>query len=129
MTEKLLTTDGFINLALGVLLLWYPSSLASALGLPAAGRPFFASVLGGVLIGVGVALLIERWRSRLRIVGLGLGGAIAINLCAGIVLAAWLVIGRLPLTILGQVVLWTLVLTLVGLSIAELYGLVRRDSC
>ena len=69
MRAKLLTIDGVFNVLLGVVLVWYPLSVAEALGLPASGRPFFASVLGGVLFGIGVALLVERLRRR---TGIGL---------------------------------------------------------
>ena len=126
MTKALLTIDGVANLLFGILLLWYPASIVRALGLSVDGKPFFANILGGVLFGVGVALFIERHRSPLRIVGLGLGGAIAINLCGGVVLALWLAVGRLDLTPLGRVSLWTLVLFLVGLSSFELYIHLRR---
>ncbi len=119
MKRELLTIDGVANLLFGILLVWYPAPLADALGLPTDGRPFFASLLGGVLFGVGVALLIERSRP-LRMVGLGLGGAVSINLCGGAVLAAWLMGGSLSLTTIGQVTLWTLVVFLVGLSAFEL---------
>ena len=93
MRKELLTIDGVVNLLLGILLLWYPPSVIGALGLLTDGKPFFASILGAVLFGVGVALLIERFRPPLRVVGLGLGGAISINLCGGVVLAVWLLIG------------------------------------
>ena len=122
MKSGLLAIDGVINLALGILLVWYPPSVAHALGLPADGQSFFASILGAVLFGVGVALLIERSRPPLRVVGLGLGGAVAINLSGGVVLAGWLVAGSLPLTMLGRVALWALVILLVGLSSVELYS-------
>ncbi len=126
MKRELLTIDGVFNLLLGILLVWYPASVADALGVPTDGRPFFASILGAVLFGVGVALLIERFGPPLRMVGLGLGGAVAINLCGGAVLAAWLVGGSLSLTTLGQVALWALVVLLVGLSAIELYTHLRR---
>jgi hypothetical protein len=126
MRKELLTVDGIVNLLLGVFLMWYPASLVDSLGLPSEGRPFFASILGGVLFGVGVALLIERWRPPLQIVGLGLGGAIAINLCGGVVLAAWLLTGLSNLTALGHVALWALVVLLVGLSALELVIHPRR---
>ena len=126
MKSELLTIDGVVNLLLGLFLLWYPASVASALGLPNGGRPFFASILGAVLFGVGLALLIERFRPPLRIGGLGLGGAVSINLCGGVVLAAWLVGGSLNLTTLGQATLWALVVLLVGLSAFELYTHQRR---
>lgn len=126
MKSELLTIDGVVNLLLGLFLLWYPASVASALGLPNGGRPFFASILGAVLFGVGLALLIERFRPPLWIGGLGLGGAVSINLCGGVVLAAWLVGGSLNLTTLGQATLWALVVLLVGLSAFELYTHQRR---
>ena len=126
MTKELLTLDGVVNLVLGTLLMWYPPSLATAIGLPT-GRSFFASILGAVLFGVGVALLIERWRP-LRIAGLGLGGAISINLCGGVVLAVWLFGDWLDLTALGQLAGWVLVLLLVGLSTLELYAHLRTPS-
>ena len=58
-------------------------------------------------------------------VGLGLGGAVSINLCGGAVLAAWLMGGSLSLTTIGQVTLWSLVVFLVGLSALELSSHVR----
>lgn len=125
MKKELLTIDGIVNLLLGVLLLWYPTSLAADFGLPADGRPFFASVLGAVLFGIGLALLIEGYRPPLRIVGLGLGGAVSINLCAGVVLAALLAVGEHELTLLGQLALGGLVVFLVGLSSVEVYIHVR----
>lgn len=126
MTKGLLTIDGIVNLLLGILLVWYPMFLARAFGLPTDGKPFFASILGAVLFGVGLALIIERYRPPLRIAGLGLGGAIAINLCGGVVLAAWLLAGSLALTTLGQFALWTLVLLLIGLSALEIYTHMSR---
>jgi hypothetical protein len=74
-------------------------------------------LLGGVLIGIGIALLIERSRGRS---GLGLAGAISINLCAGLVLAGWLLFGSLDLPLRGQLFLWLLVVLLVGISGVEL---------
>lgn len=57
------------------------------LGMPVAAKPFYASIFGGVLFGIGIALLMERSRETTGLSGLGLGGAIAINLCGGFVLA------------------------------------------
>ncbi len=52
--------------------------------------------------------------------GLGLGGALTINLCFGLVLAGWLLFGGLGLPPQGAIVLWALVLILVGLGGIEL---------
>jgi hypothetical protein len=72
-----------------------------------------------VLFGIGLALLLECYRKSNRFAGLGLGGAIAINLCGGFVLAAWLLSDKLSLPLQGTILLWCLVLLLVGISLLE----------
>ena len=128
MRKELLAIDGIINLVLGVLLMAFPSGLIRALGIPGGESAFYANILGGVLFGVGVALLIESLRPPLRMVGLGLGGAVSINLGGGAVLGLWLASGRLSLSTLGTFVGWGLVIVLVGLSLMELYGHFRMRS-
>jgi hypothetical protein len=81
-----------------------------------------------VLFGIGLALLVECYRKSNRFVGLGLGGAIAINLCGGIVLAAWLFSDKLTLPLRGQILLWFLVLLLICLSLLEGLAHVRRNA-
>lgn len=118
--KLLLTVDGVINLLLGSLLVVFPRGLVRVLGVPEAASAFYPSVLGGVLVGIGVALLLERFADRRRSGGLGLTGAVAINLCGGLVLAGWLVLAELAIPLRGRVFLWGLVLVLVGLSSFEL---------
>ena len=115
----LLKIDAAINLILGILLLAFPLELVQALGMPMADPSFYPSILGGVLFGIGLALLIECYRQSNGFIGLGLGGAISINLCGGLVLAIWLLSGSLNLPLRGQIFLWSLVLLLVGLSLIE----------
>lgn len=115
----LLKTDAAINLALGILLMAFPAGLVKVLGIPMAESSFYPTILGGVLFGIGLALLIECYRKSSRIVGLGLGGAIAINLCGGFILAVWLLSDQLTLPLRGQILLWFLVLLLVGISLLE----------
>ena len=120
--DFLLTVDGAINLALGAALIFFPRGLVRWLGVPEVESAFYPSVLGGVLVGIGVALLLERFGGRAAAGGLGLAGAVAINLCGGIVLAGWLIFAELELPVRGLVFLWALVLLLVGLSALELAG-------
>ncbi len=122
MRKELLAIDGIINLVLGVMLMVFPSNLIQALGIPGGESAFYANILGGVLFGVGVALMIESFRPPLKVVGLGLGGAVSINLGGGIVLGWWIASGRLALSTLGSFVGWSLVIVLVGLSAIEFYG-------
>jgi len=118
----LFVLDAVINLVLGILLIVFPSRLVSVLGVPSAEVAFYPSLLGAVLFGIGIALIIEWMRGSS---GLGLAGAISINLCAGLVLAVWLMFGRLHLPVRGMVFLWVLVFVLVGVSTLELLATVR----
>ncbi len=125
--SKVLIVDAIINLGLGVLLILFPIKLVQFIGVPLAQRPFYASILGAVLVGIGVALLLEYYRPPGGMVGLGLGGAVSINLCAGVVLAAWLMSGKLKIPIRGQVFLWTIVVILVVISGIELLVHLKRQ--
>ena len=75
---------------------------------------------GAVLIGIAVALVIEFNRKPAGMVGLGVGGAIAINLCAVFVLCFWLLNGKLSISLLGHIILWILVIILVVISTFEI---------
>ncbi len=114
-----LFVDAAINIVLGVLLVTFPRRVVDALGIPASESAFYPSILGGVLMGIGIALLIQVVH-RERFLGLGHGGAVAINICGGLVLAAWLIWGGLDIPVRGQVLLWSLVTMLVGISLVEL---------
>ncbi|MGD2039145.1 MAG: hypothetical protein PVH28_14740 [Desulfobacterales bacterium] len=116
---SLLKADAAINLILGILLMAFPAKMINALGVPMADPSFYATILGGVLFGIGLALLLECYRKSDRFAGLGLGGAIAINLCGGLVLAVWLLSNKLSLPLRGQIFLWSLVMLLVGISVLE----------
>jgi hypothetical protein len=119
--SRLLIIDGFIDLLLGGVLVLFPRPLVIALGIPTADHAFYPSILGAVLLGIGVALVIEFRRRPGGVVGLGLGGAVAINLCGGLVLAGWLVFGTLHLAPHGYALLWGLAILIVGLSVVESY--------
>jgi hypothetical protein len=115
--QTLLFADAAINLLLGALLLIYPQWLVEALGLPRTNTAFYPSVLGGVLIGIGIALLLAH---RGGAQGLGLDGAIAINLCGAGVLAGWLIISPRMFTIRGRVTLWIVAILVIGIGLVEL---------
>ena len=120
-----LSIDSLINLLLGALLVVFPRDLVAFLGLPQAGSAFYPGILGAVLIGIGIALWMERGTDRAGGSGLGLGGAVVINLCAALVLAAWLLFGDLSLSARGSGLLWGIVAVLIVVSLAEI-ACVRR---
>ena len=121
----LLTVDAAINLILGGLLVIFPQKLVSVLGIPNSDSAFYPSILGAILFGIGIALLIERYRGSS---GAGLAGAISINMCGGVVLAVWLLFGRLELPVRGLAFLWVLVLILLGISSFELVAYLTHRS-
>jgi hypothetical protein len=118
-----LTIDALINFVLGILLMLvipFPD-LPRILGVPQVGQAFYPSIMGAVFIGVGIALVIEVYRKgQAGLVGLGLGGAVAINLCGGMTLMGWLLFGGLGLPLKGSFFLWVIALLLVGISTIEL---------
>jgi len=116
----ILIIDAAINLALGLGLLFFPDAVVELLGIPRAESAFYASILGAVLIGIALALVIELRRNGRKMFGLGLGGAVAINLCGGLALAVWLISGELIIPWRGRIFLWTLVFILLAVSGAEL---------
>lgn len=120
MTRLLLIIDGIVNLALGALLTAYPEPVIKALGLPVVELPFYASILGAVIFGIGIALFIQIKKPSF---GLGLGGAVAINLSGGLCLAAWLIFGNLTIPAIGYYIMWGLVIILISLSTFELVSL------
>jgi hypothetical protein len=127
-TQKLiLLVDFIINLVLGILLLAYSSNLAFYLGVPEVESSFYPNILGGVFIGIALALLIEFLnKSEGKTSGLGLLGAIAINLCGGLVLITWLIFGDLILPMRGFIILWTLAVLLIVLSGFEIINHYKR---
>lgn len=120
--STLLSLDAVANLALGLLLIAFPAGVVEFLGIPGADSHFYPNILGAVLFGIGIALFIGRKGSPH---GLGLGGAISINLCGGVVLGLWLLLGDLQVPLRGNTLLWLLVAFLVGLSAIEGLACVR----
>lgn len=121
-TQKaILLVDFIINLILGILLVAYSNKLAVYLGVPEVESSFYPNILGGVFIGISVALFIEFLnKTEGKTSGLGLMGAIAINLCGGLVLIIWLIFGDLMLPVRGLIILWSLGVLLIVLSGFEL---------
>ena len=122
MQRPLLLADALINLLLGALLLLYPQVLVKALGMPEVATTFFPNVLGGVLFGIGLALFIAH---RGGTQGLGLDGAIAINLCGAGVVVGWLVIAPHAIPPRGKITLWIIALTVIGIGLVELQHRLR----
>lgn len=119
-TQKtLLFIDGLVNILLGVLLLLFPVGMIDLLGLPETHTNFYPSMLGAVVLGIGLALFLELGGHAKHIRGLGLGGAILINMVGSLVLMGWLVFGSLTIPLKGRIILWAVGLIVFLIGIAE----------
>jgi hypothetical protein len=118
--EILLAIDGIVNVILGILLLLFPFGISELLGVPESNTNFYPTILGGVIFGIGVALFIERYGFKKKLRGLGLGGAIAINICGAFVLLIWLLIDPFALPLRGYIILWVIALGVLLIGIVEL---------
>ena len=67
------------------------------------------------------AVLIECYRKQAGMVGLGLGGAVAINLSGGVALILWMIFGDLNIPLRGHFFLWSLAIILVVISSIEVF--------
>ncbi len=117
----LLIVDCVVNIMLGFLLILFPIGVANFLGLPETSTNFYPSILGAVIFGIGLALLFELIGYQKKFRGLGLGGAILINLVGSIVLICWLVFGSLSIPLKGQIILWLVALLVFAIGIVELF--------
>ncbi len=114
--RRVLAVDAAINLLLGITLVWLPSPMMAWLGLPPAGSRLYSTVLGGVLVGIGLALLLELFGRR----GLGLDGAVVINICGAGLLVLWLVARRELLSTGAAAVLWGVAAAVLLIAVVEL---------
>ena len=118
--KTLLIVDAYVNLILGVLLLLFPLGVMNWLGLPEVSHHFYTSIMGGVIFGIGLALLIEVYGSHHGISGIGIGGAIAINICGGGILLGWLILSSVDIPARGSIILWIVCLIVLGIGVTEL---------
>ena len=116
----LLIVDCVVNLLLGILLLLFPVGIIDILGLPETNTNFYPSILGAVLFGIGLALFSELVGYTKKFRGLGLGGAILINLIGSSVLILWLLFGSLAIPLRGQIILWAVGLVVFWIGIIEI---------
>ena len=124
--NRLLGLDAIINLVLGLLLVIFPVGIMEWLGVPIPESNFYANILGAVLFGIGIALLIKIFGKKIGSSGLGVGGAISVNLCGAVVLAVWLIFGSLTIPIRGRLFLWSLVILITSVSMLELIYIWKR---
>ena len=115
--QQLLWLETLLKLVPGVLLALAPLTTLRIIGLPRPDTGFWPRLCGALLVGMAGALFLE---GTSRGHGLGLAGAIVINLCGASVLAALLVLDAGPPSRRGRIVVWLIVCLLVTLSVFEI---------
>ena len=124
--RTLLSVDSIINVVLGICLLAMPGATIEFFGLPETDTHFYVTVLGAVLLGIGIALWIER-RSKDPWRGLGLVGAIVINTLGAGAVVVWLLLGPFAMPTRGYVVLWSVAVIVLGMALVQIAALLRHD--
>jgi hypothetical protein len=114
-----LAIDGIVNILLGLILLCFPFGLDKILGLPIPDTYFYPIILGGMLFGIGIALLVEMLGVHKNIRGLGIAGAIVINYCGGLTLLIWLLFFPLNIPLHGSIILWIVAVVVLLIGIIE----------
>lgn len=115
--QQLLWLETLLKFVPGILLAVAPLTTLRLLGLPRPDTGFWPRLCGAILVGIAGALFLEGTSSGH---GLGLAGAIIINLCGGAVLAAMLVLDVGPHSARGRASVWLVVCTLFILSVVEI---------
>jgi hypothetical protein len=117
MLQYLMWIEVALKLGSGVILGLFPVASPRLFGLPPTAGSFWPRLLAAVLVGIGLATVLQVSITPGR--GLGLAGLMSINLVAAGVATGQLVMGSIT-TRRGKATLWALVITLTGLSLVEL---------
>ncbi|MCP4368418.1 MAG: hypothetical protein GY797_09960 [Deltaproteobacteria bacterium] len=64
--------------------------------------------------------MIERYGALKNVWGLGLGGALAINICGAGVLLVWLFVAPFDIPIRGHIILWSIAIIVLIVGPAEI---------
>lgn len=115
--QQLLWLETLLKFFPGLLLTLAPVTTARVLGLPRSDGGFWLRSCGALLLGLAAALFLEGTSAGH---GLGLAGAVVVNLCGIAVLAAALVLERGPSSVRGRVAVWLTVCVLLTLVVFEI---------
>ena len=117
----LLLIDSAVNVAIGLTLLCYPLGTGDFLELPKSGNNFYPLILGAVLLGIGIALFIESKYYEKGMSGLGIEGAVAINIIASSTLIIFLIFGNINLSLTGSIILWVVGILVFTIGVVEYF--------
>lgn len=117
----LLLIDSAVNIVIGIILLCFPLGIGDYLELPKSDNYFYPTILGALISGIGIALFIEYKYSEKGKRGLGIDGAIIINIIASSALIIFLVFGNLNISRLGSAILWIVGILVFAIGLFEYF--------
>ncbi|MEL6372782.1 MAG: hypothetical protein AAFR04_02310 [Pseudomonadota bacterium] len=117
MLQQLLFFEAVLKGVSGLFLITFPLTTIKVFGLQAAASGFWPRMLGAALIGMAMASAIEAILPAQN--GLGLGGSLAMNLVAILVLLSLLIMGHAAPSRRGRALIWLMLLALFLLCLVE----------
>ncbi len=122
MSDQLLWFETLLKGSIGLLLVFLPITTARMAGLPHGNTAFWPRLFGAALLGIAGAFAVEGYNlagGAIEAKGLGLGGAVIINLTAILSLFGTLIFSAVA-TRRGKVVIWLMILLLLFLTLFEI---------
>ncbi len=117
--DIILIGDALLKLMWGMALVLSFGRLMATLGLPSAESRFYPRLLGSLLVGVGLALMIEALPTGWR--GLGAGGAAVVNFAVAAMLFLLLIARSGRTNAMGRRLLWIMAASLLAMGALESY--------
>ena len=122
MADQLLWFEILLKGTVGLVMLLMPVSAARLAGLPHTSSTFWPRLFGAALIGIAGAFAVEGYHQAggaIAAKGLGLGGAVIINLTTLLALFGTLIFAAVA-TWRGRLLVWLLILLLLFLTVIEI---------
>lgn len=122
MADQLLWLETLVKGGLGLVMLFVPLTAAKVAGLPHGNSAFWPRLFGIALIGMAGAFALQgyaQFNPKLTAGGLGLGGAIIINLVTILALIGTMIFNGVA-TRRGRALIWSLSLALTALMLFEI---------
>jgi hypothetical protein len=122
MSDQLLWFETLLKGSIGLILIFLPITAARMAGLPHGNVAFWPRLFGAALLGIAGAFAVEGYNlagGAIEAKGLGLGGAVIINLTTIVSLFGTLIFSAVA-TRRGKVLIWLMILVLLFLTLFEI---------
>lgn len=122
MGDQLLWIETILKGSIGLIMIFLPITAARIAGFPHGNTSFWPRLFGAALLGIAGAFAVEGYNvagGAIEAKGLGLGGAVTINLTAILSLFGTLIFAGVT-TRRGKILIWLMILLLLFLTLFEI---------